>query len=108
MDDLIYLVEQLYTQDSIGQLIPSENVRPVWAQIRSITRAEWYDGGQKGMQPQLVVVTPSVNYNGETVVEMERNGKRVRYGVYRTYMPSGSDEIELYLERKAGIYVKNG
>ena len=103
MDDLIYLIVQTYTEDSIGQLIPSESSRAVWAHIQSVTRAEWTDAGERGLQPQLVAITPCVNYQGESIVQIGGGKSAKRYGVYRTYMGPDSDDIELYLERKAGV-----
>ena len=99
MDSLIYLISQAYSQDDIGQVIASEIKNEVWASLQSITRAEWADAGQNGLQPQFVAVTPIVNYNGESIAEI--NGKR--YGIHRTYFSPDSDSIELYLERKVGV-----
>lgn len=99
MDSLIYLISQAYSQDDIGQVIASESKNEVWASLQSITRAELADAGQNGLQPQFVAVTPIVNYNGESIAEI--NGKR--YGIYRTYFSPDSDSIELYLERKVGV-----
>lgn len=103
MDDMIYLVSQTYTQDSIGQMVPSEIMTPVWAHVQSVTRAEWTDAGQRGLQPQLVAITPIVNYNGEEIVQIGDGGCARRYAVYRTYFGPDSDTIELYLERKVGV-----
>lgn len=103
MDDMIYLVSQTYTQDSIGQMVPSEIMTPVWARIQSVTRAEWTDAGQRGLQPQLVAITPIVNYNGEEVVQIGDGEVAKRYAVYRTYFGPDSDTIELYLERRVGV-----
>lgn len=102
MDDLIYLIGETYEPDDLAQMIPTETSRAVWASIESIKRAEWVDAGQKGLQPQLVVVTPFVNYEGEAVVQIGDGDKARRYGVYRTYIRAGSDMIELYLERQVG------
>lgn len=103
MDDLIYLISEGYKQDEIGQLVPSEESIPVWAHLQSVTRAEWADAGQNGLQPQLVAVTPIVNYSGESIVQIGNGEQAKRYGVYRTYFPPNSDMIELYLEKKAGV-----
>lgn len=103
MDDLIYLVSEGYAKDDIGQLVPTELSVPVWAHLQSITRAEWADAGQNGLQPQLVAITPIVNYNGESIVQIGDGEQAKRYGVYRTYFGPDSDVIELYLERKAGV-----
>lgn len=103
MDDLIYLVAQTYTTDALKQKIPSETVTPVWATIQSVTRAEFADAGQVGLQPQLVAITPIVNYSGEKIVQIGDGENAARYGVYRTFFGPNSDVIELYLERKVGL-----
>ena len=104
MDDLVYLIGVVYTEDEIGQLVPMETERAVWASIQSVTRAEWAQAGQAGLNPELVLTMPRVNYNGQKIVELRKDcGRPVRYGVYRTYFSSDSDEIELYLEQKAGV-----
>lgn len=103
MDDLIYLIAETYARDELGQMIPEETSRAVWASIQSVKRAEWIDAGQKGLHPQLVAVTPVVNYAGEEIVQIGDGDAAKRYGVYRTFFGPNSDMIELYLERKAGI-----
>ena len=103
MDDLIYLISETYVSDEIGQLVPSEQSTPVWAHLQSVTRSEWYDAGQNGLQPQLVAITPIVNYNGESIVQIGDGEQAKRYSVYRTFFGPDTDSIELYLERKAGV-----
>lgn len=102
MDDLITLIKEEYVKDEIGQMVPVETARQVWAHLQSVTRAEWADAGQKGMQPQLVAITPIVNYDGENIVQLGEGASAKRYAVYRTYFGPDTDSIELYLERKAG------
>lgn len=103
MDDLVYLISQTFVQDDIGQSIPQETVTPAWATIRSVTRAEFATGGQMGLQNQLLVITPVINYNGESIVQIGDGENAKQYGIYRTYFPPNSDDIELYLEKKAGV-----
>lgn len=103
MDDLIYLISENYVSDEIGQHVPSEQSVPVWAHLQSVTRSEWYDAGQNGLQPQLVAITPIVNYNGERIVQIGDGEQSKRYSVYRTFFGPDTDSIELYLERKAGV-----
>ena len=50
------------------------------------------------MKPALVFITPAVNYSGEQEAELQG----VRYRIYRTYRKRDTDEVELYLEEKAG------
>lgn len=102
MDDLITLIKEGYVRDEIGQMVPVETSRRVWAHLQSVTRAEWAEAGQNGMQPQLVAVTPIVNYGGESIVQLGEGESAKRYAVYRTYFGPDTDNIELYLERKVG------
>lgn len=99
MDDLIILIAFTYSQDEIGQMVAAEQRTPVWASIQSVSRLEWMQAGQQGLNPSLMVSTPTVNYHGEEQVEVD--GKR--YAVYRTYFNRDSDMIELYLTDKVGI-----
>lgn len=71
----------------------------IFGSISSVNRAEWYSAGQEGRKPELVFTTPIINYSGQP--EAEYHG--TRYSIYRTYLRQGSDEMELYLERKAGV-----
>lgn len=99
MDDLIVLIAETYTENSIGVRVPTETRREVWAHMRSVTRAEWSAAGLAGLQPAIVAETNRVNYAGEKLAEV--NG--TRYAVYRTYAADNSDVIELYLEERAGV-----
>lgn len=99
MDDIITLINQTFAQDEIGVEIATETKTPVWAHLRSATRAEFFSAGQSGLQPSLVAITPIANYAGQKIAEWR--GKR--YFIYRTYFATGSDDIELYLEEKVGV-----
>lgn len=99
MDDVIMLLSQEYLPNGFGDQIPVETARQIWATIQSVSRQEVADAGQRGISPEVVAITPAINYNGEALAEW--GGKR--YGIYRTYHPPDSDDIELYLERKAGV-----
>ena len=98
MDDLLTLIAETFQADEIGVMIPQETRRTVWVRLESINRAEWYRAGLAGMRPELVAITPHVNYAGEKTAEL--GGKR--YSIYRTYRAAESDEIELYLEERTG------
>lgn len=105
MDELITLIGETFTTDALGQRVPVESTRAVWAHISSVTRSEWFQGGQNGLRPELVAITPRANYADEkTVIIREK-----RYSVYRTYFTYDTDSIELYLEEKvANIAENNG
>lgn len=99
MDDLITLVTQTYQQDEIGQQTAAETKRQVWAHIRSAGGSEFMEGGRLGLKPELVAVTPMVNYEGERIVEIREK----RYAVFRVYLQEGNDALELHLEEQAGV-----
>ena len=94
---VISLVKIEYTQDDIGQQIPKETLREVFCEVTSITRAEWYEAGRSGMKPDYRFIVNQFDYEDEP--EVEYLGKR--YSVYRTYIGK-NDDIDLYVERKAG------
>lgn len=96
MDDILTLITKTSTQDEIGALIEKEVKTNVFAQVRSVSRSEFWNAGQKGLSPSLVAVTRYTNYDDQTEAIWE--GKR--YTIYRTYF-DGHDDIELYLEVQA-------
>lgn len=99
MEDLVTLVKESISASEIGARVATETQRDVWARIRSVSRAEWIEAGQVGLQPSFQIVTPRVNYQGErTIIYNNR-----RYAVYRTYAAEESDDIEIYVEEKAGV-----
>lgn len=100
MDDVLVLIgSELQANDLLEQVEADGARSEVFGRVESVTRAEWIDGGREGMKPALVFITPAVNYSGEP--EAELHG--VRYRVYRTYRKRNTDEVELYLEEKAGV-----
>lgn len=106
--NVAYLIGATYTVDSIGQRTKTESYKKVYCNIRSVSGSEWFAGGQNGINPQYQVTMFKYDYNGE--LEVNIGGSIVnnvltggqRYAVYRTY-EGRNDNIELYLERKAGV-----
>lgn len=96
--DIIKLIPVTYTKDEAGISKTVEgDPRVVMCQVDSVTRAEFFEGGRNGLNPEYTFRMFFGDYQGERLVEY--HGKR--YGVYRTYRGRG-DEIELYAERKGG------
>lgn len=94
----IQLVKELITYDEIKQPVKTYERREVYAQLRGIARAEWFEAGRNGMNPDTTFIMSALDYQGETIIEW--NG--VRYGVYRTYV-GRNERIELYCEKKGGL-----
>ena len=99
----IKLVSQSYTQDEIGQFVPTESETEVLPRmINSVSRDEWFNAGKSGFKAEYQITMFRFDYNGEK--ECELDGKR--YGIYRTYEVD-NDNIELYLSEKTGVFDDN-
>lgn len=97
--NIINLISESYTKDEIGQYVTTETSRLVYCDVRSVSRAEWFDAGRNGMQPTYIFIMFAPDYHGEQIVEY--SGKR--YGVYRTYV-GRNEKIEIYVEEKGGLH----
>ena len=93
---LITLVHEAVDYDDIGQPVPVETYRQVFAKLRSVSLTEWTMAGQLGNSASLQAVVWSAEYHGEEIALV---GNR-RYHVYRTY--DTGDRMELYLEEMVG------
>lgn len=96
MDGIATLITQHFSKDNIGQFVASESRADIYVSEDSITRQEWYQAGRQGLNPDIMLITPRVNYDGQLIVEY----RGVRYSVYRTY--TNGEDIELYLTKKGG------
>jgi len=95
--DVINLISESRTQDDYGRWIATKTSKQVMCQVDSITRAEFFEGGRNGLNPEFKFTLFFGDYSGESIVEYQ--GKT--YAVYRTYLRR-TDIIELYVERKGG------
>ena len=91
------LIQITYSTDSIGQRVASETEKLVFCNVRSVTRAEWVEAGNRGFKPEYQVTMFAPDYSGEGIAKLDG----IRYSVYRTYIKQ-NEEIELYLERRPG------
>lgn len=97
MTEVGYFLKTSYTKDELGQRIPAEKIRREFlCREQSISRNEFDVAGKLGIRASIVLITNSVNYEGEEEVEYDGSV----YTVYRVYKPSDRDEIELYLEKR--------
>lgn len=95
--DVCNLISTTKAQDDYGVWRDTEISREVFCQVDSVTRAEFFEGGRNGLNPQFRFTMFAADYEDEPIVEY--NGKR--YSVYRTFFGK-TDNIELYVERKGG------
>ena len=95
--DTIILLAATKEQNEFGVWEETTTPREVFCQTDSVTRAEFFDAGRSGLNPEYRFTLFAGDYNGERDVIYQ--GKP--YAVYRTYH-GRTDEIELYVERKGG------
>lgn len=98
MDDVIILVAETFSKNEYGVPVPIQLPREVFAEVKSVSRQEFFEAGRNGLNPQFQFTVFAGDYNGETICRY--NGDQ--YSVYRTYWIPGSDYVELYVERKGG------
>lgn len=95
--DVLTLVAHTKTQDEFGRWITTDTTHDVYVQVDSITRAEYFDAGRNGHNPEFRFRMFSGDYNGEPVCFYHN----MPFAIYRTYQRR-NDIIELYVERKGG------
>lgn len=96
--DVIKLIKTTYQNDAINQRIPIESERQIFCNVKSITSTEWFEAGKHGLKPTYCFEIFAPEYEGEKIVEYDGE----RYGVYRTFRPTG-EKLELYVEEKGGL-----
>lgn len=96
--DVITLIKYARTQDANGVWRDGETTRrDVFCQKQSVSRNEFFLGGQNGLKPEYVFTVFFGDYEGEDTVEYSG----ILYSVYRTYQ-ARTDELELYVQKKVG------
>ena len=93
----ITLIGETWAQNSYGISQPTETEKKIYANVQSVTRAEFFEGGRNGLNPSLKFTVFKHDYSGEKIIEY--NG--IRYTVYRTYNLR-TDSMEIYVERREG------
>lgn len=95
---MITLIREARAQDENGIWRDNGLIeRDVYAQVDSVTRSEFFEGGRNGLNPEYMFTMFFGDYEGER--EVVYNG--FHYSVYRVYQ-GRTDTIELYVERKGG------
>lgn len=95
--EIVTLIAVNVTKDDYGVPRKTETSRNVFAQVDSVTRAEFFDGGRNGLNPEYKVTMFFGDYEGEPIIMI----KGSPFSIYRTYY-ARTDVIELYCERKGG------
>ena len=95
--EVITLVATTQARNEFGVWTDAQTTKDVFCQVNSVTRAEFFEGGRNGLNPQFRFTMFFGDYEGERTVIYKGNP----YSVYRTYQ-GRNDTIELYVERKGG------
>lgn len=92
--DVIQLITETRSAHGVHESI-TESARQVFAEIRSVTRAEYYNALNAGIQPSYVFyLTAAADYQQERYVRFNN----LRYRVVRTYETQDGG-IEITAER---------
>ena len=94
----IELIAQTIEKDELLVERVKETPRQVYAQVRSVTSSEFFEGGRNGLNPEYRFTVFFGDYQGERVVKYQGQ----KYAVYRTYQER-NDKLELYCERQGGV-----
>lgn len=95
--DIVNLYADTITYDAYGVARKTRTAREVFCKVDSVTRAEFFEAGRQGLNPEYRITMFYGDYNGEAVL-----GYKGRlFSVYRTYQAK-TDIIELYVERQGG------
>ena len=92
------LITRTFTFDEVGNQVATETKNPIPIEVKSITRDEFYRAGEQKLNPEMMVTTAAINYQGEELIEIDG----VVYAIYRKYRDANSDDIELYLRKEVG------
>ena len=96
-DDVITLIKETKTKNALGVYTNVRTYKDVFCSISSIGQKEFFEAGRSGLNPVYRMSLFFGDYDNETLLEYK--GKT--YSIYRTYL-TGSDILELYVERKGG------
>ena len=92
--DVIDLITETNSAHGVHEAV-TETARTVFCTVQSVTRSEFYNALNAGVQPEWVfVLALAEDYHGERVVRYK--GQKLR--VVRTYM-NEEDGIEITCER---------
>ena len=100
----INLIFEVMEPDIYGipQMVSKEK-NQVFAEIRSISAAEFFNAGRNGLRPEFRVDVFFADYDGQEIVELE-NGRQ--YEVYRKYYRD-DDMVELYCQERGATNGEN-
>ena len=96
-DAIIKLGSVIYTQNAYGQEVEEKVWKEVFAEVRSVSRQEFYSAAMAGIRPTIVfALADYYDYDNEKIIWYD--GKT--YDVIRTYSSGEDTEIEITAEMR--------
>ena len=95
--DVIDLISTVLTLDDYGVQQKIEISTSVYAQIKSASQSEFFNGGRNGLNPQLVFVIREEEFEDQETALYSNK----RYSIYRTFVRNDG-YVELYAEYRKG------
>nr|DAE65433.1 MAG TPA: head closure knob [Caudoviricetes sp.] len=96
MNDIAYLVNEVLTEDDIGNSVSETSETAVFCEISSVGQSEFYKAAAVGYKPQCRLKMWENEYGGQSLVRIGN----VYYSVIRNFTENGT--TELYLEGRVG------
>lgn len=96
MNDIAYLVNEVLTEDDIGNSVSETSETAVFCEISSVSQSEFYKAAAVGYKPQCRLKMWQDEYGGQSLVRIGS----VYYSVIRNFTANGM--TELYLEGRVG------
>ena len=84
---------------ALGVAVRTETTTPIYCQIGSVDRREFFAAYDSGLKPEFRVTTDPVNYAGQSIIDLETAEGVIRCDIYRTYRKA-ADTLELWCVRK--------
>lgn len=98
--EIIYLINEVETEDEIGNTITSSfTTTKCYAKKQSLRTNEFYNATMVGLTPSCEFVVKRLNYNGQN--ELEWNNER--FDIIRTVDPKNKFDIVLVCAKKIGV-----
>ena len=95
--DVIDLISTVLILDDYGVQQKIEISTSVYAQIKSASQSEFFNGGRNGLNPQLVFVIREEEFEDQETAMYSNK----RYSIYRTFVRNDG-YVELYSEYRKG------
>lgn len=102
-DQVIKLVAEDMSADEFGDIKIEETEREVFAELKSITQAEFYQAQAAGLKPEIkFLLSDYLDYHGELTVRYQpfELDTELEYAVLRTYRTGNG--LELICKRGVG------